>query len=141
MQEWEKIMDERFGYDNVIALATSENDRPYVRSVNAYYESGSFYIITYALSDKMKQLEKNPTAAISGEWFTAHGTSENMGFIGKEENRPTAEKLRAVFAEWIDNGHVDFSAETTIILRIKLTDGILFSEGKRFDIDFTKAYE
>lgn len=140
MQEWKKIMDERFGCDNIIALATSENDRPYVRSVNAYYEGGSFYIITYALSDKMKQLEKNPTAAISGEWFTAHGTPENMGFIGKEENRPTADKLRAVFAEWIDNGHVDFSAETTIILRIKLTDGILFSNGKRFDIDFTKVY-
>lgn len=140
MQEWKKIMDERFGCDNIIALATSENDRPYVRSVNAYYENGSFYIITYALSDKMKQLEKNPTAAISGEWFTAHGTPENMGFIGKEENRPTADKLRAVFAEWIDNGHVDFSAETTIILRIKLTDGILFSNGKRFDIDFTKVY-
>ena len=140
MQEWEKIMDERFGYDNIIALATSENDRPYVRSVNAYYEIGSFYIITYALSDKMKQLEKNPTAAISGEWFTAHGTPENMGFIGKEENRPTADKLRAVFAEWIDNGHVDFSAETTIILRIKLTDGILFSNGKRFDIDFTEVF-
>ncbi|MGN0638658.1 MAG: pyridoxamine 5'-phosphate oxidase family protein [Huintestinicola sp.] len=140
MQEWEKIMDERFGYDNIIALATSENDRPYVRSVNAYYESGSFYMITYALSDKMKQLEKNPVAAISGEWFTAHGTPENMGFIGKEENRPTAEKLRAVFGEWIDNGHVDFSDENTIILRIKLTDGILFSEGKRFDIDFTKVY-
>ena len=140
MQEWEKIMDERFGYDNISDLATSENDRPYVRSVNAYYENGSFYIITYALSDKMKQLEKNPTAAISGEWFTAHGTPENMGFIGKEENRSTAEKLRAVFAEWIDNGHVDFSAETTIILRIKLTDGILFSNGKRFDIDFTEVF-
>ncbi|WP_432650802.1 pyridoxamine 5'-phosphate oxidase family protein [Huintestinicola sp.] len=140
MQEWEKIMDERFGYDNIIALATSENDRPYVRSVNAYYENGSFYIITYSLSDKMKQLEKNPTAAISGEWFTAHGIPENMGFIGKEENRSTADKLRAVFAEWIDNGHVDFSAETTIILRIKLTDGILFSNGKRFDIDFTEVF-
>ena len=140
MQEWKKIMDERFGCDNIIALATSENDRPYVRSVNAYYENGSFYIITYSLSDKMKQLEKNPTAAISGEWFTAHGTPENMGFIGKEENRSTADKLRAVFAEWIDNGHVDFSAETTIILRIKLTDGILFSNGKRFDIDFTEVF-
>ena len=140
MQEWKKIMDERFGCDNVIALATSETHRPYVRSVNAYYENGSFYIITYSLSDKMKQLEKNPAAAISGEWFTAHGTAENMGFIGKEENRPTAEKLRAAFSEWIDNGHVDLTAETNIILRIKLTDGILFSNGTRYDIDFTKVY-
>ena len=46
----EKIMNERFGKDNVISLATAENNVPYVRSVNAYYENGTFYVITYALS-------------------------------------------------------------------------------------------
>ncbi|MBQ5332439.1 MAG: pyridoxamine 5'-phosphate oxidase family protein [Oscillospiraceae bacterium] len=136
MNEWEKIMDERFCCDNVIALATCENDRPHVRNVNAFYENGSFYIITYALSDKIKQLEKNPHAAISGEWFTAHGIAENMGYIGNEENLTTADKLRAVFCEWIDNGHVDFNDKNTVILRIRLTDGVLFSEGKRYDIVF-----
>lgn len=138
MKEWIKIMDERFGYDNLIALATSSGNIPFVRTVNAYYEDGSFYIITYALSNKMRQLEENPNAAISGEWFTAHGTPENLGFIGKEENRSVADKLRAVFSEWIDNGHVDFEDENTVILRIRLTDGVLFSNGNRFDIDFTK---
>ncbi len=44
--EAEKIMVERFGKDTVIALATVENGVPYVRSVNAYYENGAFYIIT-----------------------------------------------------------------------------------------------
>lgn len=132
-------MNERFGHDNVIALATSENNMPYVRGVNAYYENGSFYIVTYALSGKMKQLESNPAAAVSGEWFTAHGIPENLGAFGKKENRPTAEKLKAVFAEWISNGHSDLNDENTIILKIKLTDGILFSRGRRFDIDFTAA--
>lgn len=51
--EAEKIMAERFGKDTVIALATIENGVPYVRSVNAYYENGAFYIITYALSNKI----------------------------------------------------------------------------------------
>ena len=50
--EAEKIMIERFGKDTVIALATVEHEMPYVRKVNAYYEDGSFYIITYALSIK-----------------------------------------------------------------------------------------
>lgn len=45
--EVEKIMIERFGKDTVIALATVEDGVPYVRSVNAYYENGAFYIITY----------------------------------------------------------------------------------------------
>ncbi len=42
----EKIMNERFGKDDVISLATAENNVPYVRSVNAYYENGAFYVLT-----------------------------------------------------------------------------------------------
>lgn len=132
-----KIMIERFGKDNVIALATSENNVPYVRGVNAFYEDGAFYVITYALSDKMKQIEKNPAVALSGEWFTAHGTAENMGWFRKPENAPLAEKLRGAFSDWIDNGHNNFEDENVIILKIKLTYGVLFSHGTRYDIDFT----
>lgn len=131
-----QIMNERFGRDNVIALATSENNVPYVRGVNAFYEDGAFYVITYALSDKMKQIEKNPAVALSGEWFTAHGTAENMGWFRKPENAPLAEKLRGAFSDWIDNGHNNFEDENVIILKIKLTYGVLFSHGTRYDIDF-----
>ena len=35
-----------------------ENGMPCVRNVDAYYEDGAFYVITYALSNKMKQIEK-----------------------------------------------------------------------------------
>ena len=131
--EAEKIMIERFGKDSVIAVATVENDVPYVRYVNAYYENGAFYIITYALSNKMKQLEKNPNVAIAGDWFTAHGKGVNLGYFGKEENRLIAEKLKTAFAEWIDNGHNNFDDENTIILCIELTDGLLLSHGTRYE--------
>ena len=59
-QETKGLMDERFGHDSVIALATQDGDMPSVRYVNAYYEEGAFYVITYALSNKMRHLEKNP---------------------------------------------------------------------------------
>ncbi len=72
-EETNKIMTERFGGDNVIALATTNEGVPYVRNVNAYYENGAFYVITYARSNKIKHIEKNPTVAIAGDWFTAHG--------------------------------------------------------------------
>ncbi|MGN0479513.1 MAG: pyridoxamine 5'-phosphate oxidase family protein [Hominenteromicrobium sp.] len=133
----EKILSERFGKDNVLALATTADNVPYVRSVNALYDDGAFYVITYGLSNKMRQLEKNPLAAVSGEWFTAHGIGENLGYFGKPENHDIAEKLRTAFAAWIDNGHNDFSDENTCILRIRLTEGVLFSHGTRYDIDFT----
>ncbi len=131
--EAERIMIERFGKDTVIALATEEHDVPYVRNVNAYYEDGSFYIITYALSNKIKQIEKNPNVAIAGDWFTAHGKGNNLGYFGKEENRIIAEKLKIVFAEWIDNGHNNFDDENTIILCVELTDGLLLSHGIRYE--------
>lgn len=94
-------MRERFGKDNVIALATLDDEMPRVRYVNAYYEEGAFYVITYALSNKMKQIEKNPMVAIAGDWFTAHGKGINLGYFGK-------------------------------------TDGVLFSHGTRYEIDFLK---
>ncbi len=136
-QETGQIMAERFGKDMIIALATVENGVPYVRNVDAYYEDGSFYVITYGLSNKMKQLAQNPVAAISGEWFTGHGEGTNLGYFGKESNRELAAKLRNAFAEWIDNGHTDFNDINTCILRIRLKTGILFSQGRRYDIDFT----
>ena len=108
-EKTKQIMSERFGKDSVIALATVENGVPYVRNVNAYYENGAFYIITHGLSAKMKQIEKNSVAAVAGEWFTAHGEGVNMGYFGKPENSEIAEKLKKVFAEWIDNGHNNFS--------------------------------
>ena len=132
-QEAEKIMVERFGRDTIIALSTVKNDMPYVRYVNAYYENKAFYIITYALSNKMKQIENNSAVAIAGDWFTAHGKGVSLGYFGKRENCVIAEKLKKVFAEWIDNGHTDFDDENTIILRVELTDGLLLSHGTRYE--------
>lgn len=131
--EAEKIMIERFGKDTVIALATVDHEVPYVRYVNVYYENGSSYIITYALSNKMKHMENNTTVAIAGEWFTAHGKGVDLGWFGREENRLIVGKLKNVFAEWIDNGHNDFADENTIILRVELTDGLLLSHGIRYE--------
>ena len=132
-QEVEKIMSERFGKDTVLALATMEHEMPYVRYVNAYYENGAFYIITHALSGKMKQIENHPIVAIAGEWFTAHGKGVNLGYFGREENRSIADKLKEAFSEWIDNWHNDFSDENTVILCIELTDGLLLSHGTRYE--------
>ncbi len=133
-----KIMKERFGKDNVIALATVGNGEPYVRYVNAYYEEGAFFIITYRLSNKIQQIEKNGAISIAGDWFTAKGRGVSLGYFGKQENAELAGKLREVFAEWIDNGHNNFEDENTIILKVELTEGVLFSQGKRYHIDFTK---
>ena len=135
-EEANQILKERFGKDTIVALATINGNIPCVRNVNAYYEEGAFYIITYALSNKIKEIEHNSAVAIAGDWFTAHGKGINLGYFGKEENRQIADKLKRAFAGWIENGHNNFEDENTIILCVKLTDGLLLSHGTRYEITF-----
>ncbi|MDD6646042.1 MAG: pyridoxamine 5'-phosphate oxidase family protein [Oscillospiraceae bacterium] len=136
-KDTERIMNERFGGDSIISLATAVDNIPYVRNVDAFYLDGSFYVLTYGLSSKMVQIEKNSIVAVSGEWFTAHGKGINLGYFAKPENEFIADKMKTVFSRWIDNGHNNFDDENTCILRIELTDGVLFSNGKCYEIDFS----
>ncbi|MDR0936131.1 MAG: pyridoxamine 5'-phosphate oxidase family protein [Oscillospiraceae bacterium] len=131
-----ELITERFGHDTLISLATIDGSRPAVRTVNAYYEDGAFYVVTYALSNKMKQLQINPNAAISGDWFTAHGIGENIGHPRDENNASFMAKLREVFVAWYTNGHIDENDPNTCILRVRLTDAVLFSHGTKYEIDF-----
>ena len=130
------ILTERFGRDSLIALATVEDGIPHVRTVDAVYMDGAFYVVTYALSGKMQQIAKNPMVAVSGEWFTAHGIGENMGHVLLAENKPIMDVLRRAFAAWYGNGHTNEADPNTCLLKIKLTDGVLFAEACRYDIQF-----
>ncbi len=65
-EEGLKLIEEKFGNgkDNAISLATitreSNSDgkpRPVVRSVNAYYEDSTFYIVTYGKSNKIQRFQ------------------------------------------------------------------------------------
>ena len=136
-KEVDAILLERFGKDSIIALATAVDNIPYVRSVDAFYENGVFYVLTHGLSSKMQQIEHNPAVALSGEWFTAQGKGLNLGYFGKADNLHIANKMKQVFSAWLDNGHNNFDDTNTCILCIKLTNGILFSNGTRYEIDFT----
>lgn len=131
------ILTNRFGKDSLIALATAEDGIPHVRTVDAVYRDGAFYVVTYALSGKMQQIAKNPIVAVSGEWFTAHGVGENLGHVLLPENGAIMDILRAAFAAWYDNGHTNEADPNTCLLKIKLTDGVLFSDGTRYEINFT----
>lgn len=51
-----EVMNKRFGHDTLISLATLDGRIPAVRIVNSYYESGAFYTVTYALSNKKQIL-------------------------------------------------------------------------------------
>lgn len=134
----ESILRERFGKDTLLALATLDGERPSVRTVDGYYADGAFYTITYALSGKMKQIAANPVVAVCGEWFTGHGVGESLGPLAAEANRALKETLQTAFAAWYDNGHINEADPNTVLLRVRLTDGVLMDHGTRYELDFTK---
>lgn len=132
-KEIDGYLAERFGRDSLIALATADGVQPSVRAVNALYEQGAFYIITYARSGKMRQIALNPVVGLCGEWFTGHGRAENLGHVLLPGNAAMMAILREAFASWYGNGHVNESDPDTILLRVRLTDGVLFRSGTRHE--------
>jgi len=142
-EEGMKILDERFGNnkDNIIALATISLEpgeqgrpRPCVRDVDAYYEDGVFYVVTYAQSNKMKQIAANPEVSVSGhlEDFFSSGVAENLGWVLDPGNAEIREKLRTTFSAWYDfaNNEQD---KNCCFLAIRMTKGTLrIDHGAKF---------
>lgn len=129
-----EILEERFQNDSLMSIATVDNSgKPWVRTVDAIYIDGAFYTITHNSTNKMKHINKNPVVAICGEWFSGHGKAESLGYLCLDENKDLADKLRTAFAAWYDNGHTNESDINTIILKVTVTDGIIYKDGKRFE--------
>lgn len=132
-----EIMRERFGSDSLIAVATIEEDRPSVRTVNSYYENGAFYVITHALSGKMKQIASNPNAAICGDWFTAHRNRGKHRACPRWKKRSDCVETSGGVFRMVYKRAYQRKRSDTCILRIRLTDGVLLSHGVRYDMDFS----
>lgn len=133
-KEINEILKERFEKDSLISIATVDNcGTPWVRTVDAIYIDGAFYTITHNSTNKMKHISKNPVVAICGEWFSGHGKAESLDYLCLDENKDLADKLRTAFSDWYDNGHTNESDTNTIVLRVAVTDGIIYKDGKRFE--------
>ena len=59
--------------------------------------------------------------------------SRKSGVYTSEENEEIANRLRRAFASWYDNGHTNEDDTNTIILRMKIIDGIIVSEGVKYE--------
>jgi len=150
-EEGLKIIEERFGNkDNFISLATiatepsaDGNPMPIVRDVDAYYEDGVFYVVTYAKSNKMRQIAQNKEVAFSAiDWFSGNGIGENLGWVLDPKNAEIRTKLRTVFAEWYDFANNE-SDENCCILAISITRGTVIKDhgAVRYNMDFVNKIE
>lgn len=148
-EEGIKLLEEKFGHfkDNVIALATTACDKtaeghiqPVVREVDAFYEEYIFYVSTHEQSNKIKQIKKNPAVsiAVSGEWFTAIGQGENLGWVLDPKNAELRSKIRKAFV-WYDEVNNE-NDKGCCFLAIRLTKGTLNINHweKLYHFDFEK---
>lgn len=129
------VMKELYEKDVAMSLATVNANKADIRVVNTYYKDNAFYITTYALSNKMKEIMKNPNAALNHNLFVAHGIGENIGNPLEEHNKKLRDELRNVFSAFYDK-HVNEQDKNTCILKISLTDALVFANDYKYIIDF-----
>ncbi len=152
-EEGLKLIEERCGNskDNLISLATialepnaDGKPRPYVRDVDAYYEDGVFYIVTWAKSTKMQQITYNPEVAftVCSEWFSGNGIGDNLGWVLDPKNAELRIKLRKAFALWYDDANNE-NDQNCCILAIRITNCTVIKDhgAVRYNIDFVNKVE
>lgn len=130
-----QVITEQFGHDVAVSLATISGDRPNVRMVNAYFDEDAFYITTYGLSSKMKEIAANPHVAICHDLFVAHGTGANLGSPVAEQNCALRAVLREVFCAFYDR-HVNEADPNTCLLKVTLSDAVVFTQDSKYLVDF-----
>ncbi len=152
-EEGLQIIEERCGNgkDNLISLATIAMEpnadgkpRPYVRDVDAFYEDGAFYIITWGKSAKMRQIELNPEVAftVCSEWVSGNGIGENLGWVLDPKNAEIRTKLRAAFANWYDFANNE-NDENCCLMAIRFTRCTVLKDhgAVRYHMDFVNKIE
>jgi hypothetical protein len=130
-----KLVEEKFGggKDNIVAIATIALDPnadgkpcPVVREIDAYYEDGTFYVTTWAVSNKMLQVAQNAEVAfsVSSGWFNGTATGESLGWVLDPKNAELRTKLRTAFAAWYDMANNE-KDENCCILAIHIKKAML----------------
>jgi hypothetical protein len=129
------VMKELYGKDIAMPLATVNETKANIRVVNTYYNNNAFYIVTYALSNKIKEIQKYFNVALNHNLFVAHGIGENIGHPLNEQNKELREKLRNVFIAFYDK-HVNEEDKNTCILKILLNDALVFANDYKYKINY-----
>lgn len=129
------IIAELYEKNTAMTLATVNGNKPNMRIVNTYYKNGMFYVITYASSKKIKDIEKNKNVTLNHYSFIAHGYGENIGHPLDARNKKIKEDIKKAFLMFYDN-HVNEKDENICILKITLDSVLVFNNNFKYNIDY-----
>jgi Uncharacterized stress protein (general stress protein 26) len=130
-----KVLKELFAKDYQFALATSKDNIPSVRFIDTFYDNGAFYIVSYAKSQKVKEIEDNPEISMCNKLYRFSGKAYNIGHPLLEVNQEIREKLIKVFEPWYF-AHNNESDENMCYVKIELKQGFFYKDGHGYKVDF-----
>ena len=138
MNTYEKslnVLKELFGKDYQFALATSNDNVPSVRFIDTFYDNGAFYIVSYAKSQKVNEIEKNSEISMCNKLYRFNGNASNIGHPLLEENSAIREKLINAFEPWYF-AHNNENDENMCYIKIELKQGFFYKDGTGYKVDF-----
>jgi len=128
-------MNETFGKDIQYALSTIDQNKPFVRIVDGYFLDGAIYITSYALAKKVNHINVNRNVALCYKINTFQGVCTNIGHPLQVENKVIRDLLKKAFHLFYQE-HVDETDLNTCILRVDLSNAVMFANDKKYNIDF-----
>ena len=114
-----------------------KESKPSQRVEDTYYDEGVIWIVTYAQSNKVKELRMNPQVSLCNSFHTFNGLAYYAGHPLDEQNKDIRAKLIQVFEPWYF-AHNNEADKDMCYVRIELTEGFFHTDGFGYIMDFTK---
>ena len=128
-------MNALFGQDLPFVLATVKDNIPSQRVVDTYFDGKAFWIVTYGLSNKVKELRENSHVSLCRNFFSFSGTATWAGHPLKEENKEIRDTLIRVYAPWYF-AHNDEGDENMCYVSVTPQKGFFHQDGTGYKVDF-----
>lgn len=132
-----KVLEDLFSKDCTFNMATAKDNVPSVRVVDTYFDSGVFWIVTYANSNKVIELESNPNMALCDNLYSFKGKGYNTGHPLDAQNSEIREKLIKVFEPWYF-AHNNEAHKNMCYVKFIPEKGFFFKDGTGYKADFEK---
>lgn len=133
-------MQQLFQRDYQFALATICDNKPTVRFVDTYFDGNAFFVVTYAKSQKVMDVSKNPHVALTcRQQHSFSGIATNIGHPLNPENKIIRRQLIDIFGDWYFK-HNNEDDENMCYLRIVPIRGLFHIDNVGYRIDFAERY-
>lgn len=130
-----EVLKELFGRDYTFVLATVHENIPSQRVVDTYYTEGTFWIVTYSNSNKVKELEENPNVSLCNNFYSFKGKAYNVGHPLQENNKEIREKLIKVFEPWYF-AHNNEQDDNMCYVKFEPEEGFFHKDGTGYKVNF-----